>query len=120
MIAKIGSGYNLAVPAALRPVAPVAERAARGDFDKTIDQTGAAITPSSQRDVVGDENGGQNLPRPSQNAAAPNTADNDSNLALTIEADEANSTATGYSSGGKASNIAALNLPRGSRVDLTA
>ncbi|OSQ45120.1 hypothetical protein [Thalassospira sp. MCCC 1A01428] len=118
MIGKIGSGYNIAVPAALRPVAPVAERAARGDFDKTIDQTGAAVTPSSQRDTVADDNGAQPQPRQPQNALA-NTASN-AYSAVTIDADEPQNTATGYGNGGKISNLTALSQPRGNIVDLIA
>ncbi|WP_339777945.1 hypothetical protein [uncultured Thalassospira sp.] len=119
MIGKIGSVYNAVVPAALRPIAPVAEPAARGDFDQIIDQTGEALSPSSQRDTIGDDRSGQkNLPRQSQNAAASSASDAYS--ALTIDANEPQSAATGYSRTGQAANIAALNLPRGSRVDLTA
>ncbi|PKR48518.1 hypothetical protein [Thalassospira marina] len=117
MIGKIGSGYNVAVPAALRPVAPVAERVARGDFGKIIDQSGEAVNQAAQNDLITDENSGQNLPRQASYASETEN----SPTALTIDASDSDGVASGYSNGGKASNIAALNtLPRGSRVDLIA
>ena len=117
MIAKIGSGYNVALPAALRPVAPVAERAARGDFDKIIDQNGEKLNPAAQNGLITDENAGQNQPRQTRQAR-----DSDTNpTALTIDASDSDSIASGYSKGGTVSNIVALNtLPRGSRVDIIA
>ncbi|OKH88751.1 hypothetical protein [Thalassospira sp. TSL5-1] len=117
MIAKIGSGYNVALPTALRPVTPVAERAARGEFDKIIDQKGEKFNPAAQNGLITDENTGQNLPRQTRQARESDT----NPTALTIDASDSDGIATGYGKGGAISNITALNtLPRGSRVDIIA
>ena len=117
MIGKIGSGYNVALPAALRPVPPVAERAARGDFDKIIDQNGDKLNQAAQNGLITDENAGQNRPRQTRQTSESETT----TAPLTLDASDSDSIASGYSEAGAVSNIAALNtLPRGSRVDVIA